>query len=192
MFDANVQRVMDEVDALRERVDDHWQVPRGEARLLAQLIRAGRCRSVCEIGASYGFSTLHLAAATRDHAGHVHSFDISAKKIEATRDHLTQAGLIDHVTLHLGDARDEVKRISPAQPYDFVFIDAVKEQCFAYFEAVWPHLAAHALIATDNTHTHPDALASFVAHLRAHPELRSDDVAVGNGFELSVRVKRGA
>ncbi|MEX0885388.1 MAG: hypothetical protein WD009_03015 [Phycisphaeraceae bacterium] len=40
---------------------------------------------------------------------------------------------------------------------------------------------------TDNVVSHPEQLNDFVAQLRAHPELTSCTVAVGNGFELSIR-----
>ena len=61
---------------LRDEVDDHWQIPRDEAMLLAQLVLIGRCRSICEIGTSYGFSTIHLAAAASAARGPaVHSID---------------------------------------------------------------------------------------------------------------------
>ncbi len=70
MFPDPIQSVIDRVD-LRATVDDHWQIPREEALLLAQLVSIGRFVSICEIGTSYGFSTLHLAAAaacgTRSH-----------------------------------------------------------------------------------------------------------------------------
>ncbi len=187
MFDTQVQAVMDRVDALREQVDDHWQIPRAEALVLAQLVRLGKCQSICEIGTSYGFSTLHLAAAAREVGGHVHGFDIDPKKIERTYAHLKEADLIDVVTLHEGDARQMVAAVEPAEPFDFVFIDAVKSQCFAYLEAVWPKLAPRCALATDNTGTHPRQLAPFVDHLRNHEEFDSCDVPVGNGFELSVR-----
>ena len=178
---------IDQVDALRNSVDDHWQIPRDEALVLAQLVRVGRCVSICEIGVSYGFSTLHLAAATREFGGHVHGFEMSSKKIAAATEHLRQAGLIDTVTLHLGDARQTVAAVTPAQPYDFAFIYATKEQSFDYFEALWPKLAARAVLVTDNTSTHRDELASFVSHLRALPGVQSCSVPVGNGFELSVK-----
>ncbi|MFW6060265.1 MAG: O-methyltransferase [Phycisphaeraceae bacterium] len=187
MFDTNVQTVMDRVDALRDQVDDHWQIPRDEALVLAQLVRLGACRSICEIGTSYGFSTLHLAAAAREQGGHLHAFERDPKKIEHTRRHLDEAGLSDVVTLHEGDARQTVAAATPQNPYDFVFIDAVKEQCFEYLDAVWPKLAPRCALATDNTGTHPEQLRAFVEHLRAHPELSSCDVPVGNGFELSLR-----
>lgn len=187
MFDTKLQAVMDRVDALRDQVDDHWQIPREEAQVLAQLVRLGGCRSVCEIGTSYGFSTLHLAAAVREQGGHLHGFELDPRKIEQTRRHVDEAGLGDVVTLHEGDARETLAVVSPDRPYDFVFIDAVKEQSQAYLEAVWPKLAPRCAVATDNTGTHPEQLRPFVEYLRAHAALTSCNVPVGNGFELSLR-----
>jgi predicted O-methyltransferase YrrM len=186
MFNSQVNAVMDKVEALRDQVDDHWQIPRDEARVLAQLIHLGQCQSICEIGTSYGFSTLHLAAATKRFQGHVHAFDISEKKITAATNHLTEAGLIDCVTLHLGDARESVSQVEPAQPYDFVFIDAIKDQSMQYFEAVSPKFASRVVVVTDNTTTHWEQLASFVQFLRQLPGANSCAVPVGNGFEFTV------
>ena len=186
MFNPRVQQVMDRVDRLRHEVDDHWQVPREEAELLAQLIRIGRCVSVCEIGVSYGYSTLHLAAAAAEHAGHVHAIDISEKKYHAATQHLTEAGLIQHLTVHLGDARAVLADLTPAQPFDFVFIDAEKAQSLAYLNAVSPKLAPRAMVATDNSTTHARELAPFIDHLRRLPNAHSCQVNVGNGFELTL------
>jgi len=189
LLDERLKKVIDDVDALRDKVDDHWQIPRDEANVLLTLALACRSRSVCEIGTSYGFSTLHLAAAMRANGGHVHTFDISEKKNQAARKHLTEAGLIDHVSLHLGDARETVRAIEPAHPYDFVFIDATKEQSFGYLESVWLRLSPRAVLLTDNTTTHATQLAEFVSHLRGHDELVSCGVTVGNGFEMSVLMR---
>ena len=186
MFNERVQGVIDAVDALRDTVDDHWQIPADEGRVLAQIIRVGHCASLCEIGVSYGFSTLHLAAATQPMGGHVHAFELSDKKIAASSKHLDDAGLSDVVTIHAGDARETGGAFTPEVPYDFVFIDAVKEQSFDYLDAVLPHCAARVMIATDNTTTHANELSEFVAHLRSLPGASSCGVAVGNGFELTL------
>lgn len=187
MFDPKVMAVIDRVDRLRNQVDDHWQIPSDEALVLAQLVRLGKCQSICEIGVSYGFSTLHLAAAVRDHGGHVHAFEMSEKKIAAATGHLRDAGLLDAVTIHPGDARVALAAVNPPRPYDFVFIDATKEQSFQYLDAVLPKLAPRAVLITDNTTTHRSELESFIRHLRALPGVTSCDVPVGNGFELTIR-----
>ena len=177
---------MDRVDALRHQVDDHWQIPREEAEVIAQLVRLGRCVSICEIGVSYGYSTLHFAAATKPMGGHVHAIDISAKKIAAATGHLTQAGLIDAVTLHLGDAGQVLGSLKPATPFDCVFIDAEKAQSLEYLNAVRPLLGPRAMILTDNTRTHASELASFREHLQGLPGATSVEFTIGNGFELTL------
>ncbi|MBI1374579.1 MAG: methyltransferase [Phycisphaera sp.] len=186
MFDETVQAVIDEVDALRNQVDDHWQIPADEAALLAQLVRVGRCESICEIGTSYGFSTLHLAAATRPIGGHVHTFDISERKTAAARGYVTRAGLADAVTFHTGKSQELLPTLDIDRPFDFVFIDAWKEESLAYLEAVTPRLADHAVLITDNTDTHRDELSGFIRHLRSMPGAAGCNVSVGNGFELTV------
>ena len=187
MFDPVVNAVIDQVDALRTQVNDHWQVPRDEAQFLAQLVRLGECRSLLEIGTSYGFSGLHLAAAAQRHGGRLHTVDINPNKTAAARTHLSAAGLLEHVTLHTGDARELVTTITPAEPFDFVFIDATKEQSFAYLAALWPKLAARAVLVTDNTTSHEAELRDFVEHLRGLPDTTSCHVAIGNGVELTIR-----
>ncbi len=186
MFPERIRRVVERVDRLREEVDDHWQIPADEALVLAQLVRIGRCVSICEVGTSYGFSTLHLAAAASEHGGHVHTIDVNPRKTEAARGYLREAGLEGVVILHQGDARDVLRSIRPDHPFDFAFLDATKEQSEAYLDAILPLLAPRYLIVTDNTTTHAEELAPFVDRLRRIPSGASCHVAVGNGFELTV------
>lgn len=186
MFDSQVQQVIDRVDQLRHEVDDHWQIPASEALALAQIVRLGRFQSLCEIGVSYGFSTLHLTAAAREIAGHIHAIDISEKKINAATQHLREAGLEAQVTLHLGDAREKLKELTPDVPFDFVFVDAVKDQSIDYLKAIEPKLAARCVIAADNTATHPEQLAPVVQYLRQMPHAKGCDFPIGNGFELTI------
>jgi predicted O-methyltransferase YrrM len=185
MFPPNVQRMIDEVDRLREQVTDHYQIPCDEAMLLAQIARIGRCASICEIGTSYGFSTLHLAAAVRGHGGHVHTIDVNAAKVAAASRHVREAGLADVVTFHEGEACAVLAALQPRVPFDFVFIDAEKSQSFAYLDAVQPKLAPTCILVTDNTTTHAEELAAFVARLRSLRGAASCHVPVGNGFELT-------
>ena len=189
MFPEPLATVIDRVDRLRNQVDDHWQIPRDEALVLAQLVLLGRCRSICEVGTSYGFSTIHLAAAVSRHGGRVHTIEHSAKKVAAATQNLVDAGLLEFVTIHQGDARQVLSSIEPESPFDFVFLDATKEESDSYLDAVLPKLAAHTILVTDNTTTHAQELASFVRRLRALPWFTSCAVPVGNGFELTVRAE---
>jgi predicted O-methyltransferase YrrM len=187
VFPDSIQSVIDRVDRLRTQVNDHWQIPRDEALLLAQLVSIGRYVSICEIGTSYGFSTLHLAAAARQNDGYVHTFEHDPKKVAAASQNLRDAGLEAAVTIHHGDAREILRAIQPRALFDFVFIDATKEESDNYLDAVWRKLAPRCALVTDNTTSHAAELASFVERLRALPGFTSCHVPVGNGFELTVR-----
>lgn len=185
MFETGIATVIDKVDALRDQVDDHWQIPADEARVLAQLVRMCGAKCICEIGSSYGFSTLHLAAAVRDNDGHVYTYDIDPKKRDATQKHLKEAGLADYVTCTLGDARTMLLEVVPNWPYDFLFIDGVKEQSIAYINAVLPRVAETCWVVTDNILTHPEALAPFREELNKLSNGRTCAIPVGNGMEVT-------
>ncbi|MBL1219136.1 MAG: methyltransferase [Planctomycetes bacterium] len=175
-------------------VDDAWQIPALEAAVLHQLVVSSRRRLLLEIGVSYGFSTLHLAHAAGLTGGYVHAIEASEKKFQAATASLTEAGVINRVFLHLGAAQDVVPSLRPDGRFDFLFIDAVKAECFEYLEAAWPLLNHEdCLIVTDNTTTHADELDDFCRHLRSLPEVMcSTTLDIGNGFELSVLGNAGA
>lgn len=187
MFSKKIQQVINQVDKLRDQVDDHWQVSSQEALLLAQLVRLGSCKSICEIGMSYGFSTLHLTAATSEFKGHLHSIDNDPKKIKATGEHLFQAGLKDFATLHLGDGTEQLANLKPEHPFDFVFIDAVKQEYLDYLEALLPNLARQVTIVADNASTHAAELEPFTRKIRSLEGFNSCLVPIGNGIELAIR-----
>jgi len=186
MFTDTVQAAIDKVDRLRETTDDHYQIPAEQGRVMAQILRIGRCRSMCEIGVSYGFSTLHLAAVADEHAGHVQAIDIAERKCNAARDHLTEAGLIDRVTIHCGDAREILPEIQPDEPFDFVFIDAHKEESIDYFHALEGKLAPRTILMADNTANMADEMRPFVEYIRSLPNAVSCDVPLAHGFELTI------
>jgi predicted O-methyltransferase YrrM len=90
------------------------------------LIRAARPAAVVEFGMSYGVSTTHLAAAVRDNGtGHVHTTELSAKKIAAATATFAELGLADVITVLEGDALVTLKDV-PA-PVGVVLMDGWKE-----------------------------------------------------------------
>jgi len=191
MLSNRASNVAQRLDEEAGHKDDAMQIPMDEAKLLHQLVLASRCRSILEIGVSYGFSTLHLAHAAGLNGGHVHAIEASERKFNAATKNLDEAGVAEYVTLHLGRAQDILPRLREHRqidPVDFAFIDAVKQESFEYLEQIWPLLADHAVIITDNATTHADELAEFIAHLRNHKEIvASATIPIGNGIELSVR-----
>jgi len=190
MLEKRVSDVAERLDHDATHLDDAWQISRDEAMALHQIIVAARCRSILEIGVSYGFSTLHLGCAARITGGHVHAIDASEKKFNAATANLAEAGLSEYVTVHLGTAQEIGPKLweeGAIEAIDFAFIDAVKKESFEYLEAIRPALSQRAILAVDNALTHAVELESFILHLRALPEtISSELIAIGNGFELTI------
>ena len=132
-----------------------------DGRLLYLLARAGKARRLVEFGASFGISTLYLAAAAADNDGHLFTTEVQPDKCAAVRDHLARAGLSERATVIEGDARETLKTIDG--PIDFVLLDGWKGMYLPVFELLRAKLAPGAIIAADNW-SH-DGAADYNAHV---------------------------
>jgi caffeoyl-CoA O-methyltransferase len=119
-----------------------------EGRFLELLVHGLAARRVLELGTYSGYGTLSMAAALPPD-GRIDTCEIDETHAEVARRYLAEAGYADRVTVHLGPALDTIASLEG--DFDFVFIDADKENYVNYYEAVLPRLSAHGLIAADNT-----------------------------------------
>jgi predicted O-methyltransferase YrrM len=163
--------------------DAHLAVSRPTGTLLYMLARATRARHVVEFGASFGISTLHLAAALRDHGGGVLlTTEMEPSKAAIARQNVAAAGFDDLVEVREGDALETLARDVPA-PIDLVLLDGAKVLYPAILTLLEPSLRAGALLVADNADMSPDYLA----------RVRSADagylsVPFGDDVEVSMRI----
>jgi len=119
-----------------------------EGRFLELLVHATQPRRVLELGTYSGYGTNSMARALPP-GGRIDTCELSEEHAAVARRYLEQAGHADRVTIHLGPALESLARLDAE--WDFVFIDADKENYVNYYEAVLPRLAPNGLIAADNT-----------------------------------------
>jgi caffeoyl-CoA O-methyltransferase len=119
-----------------------------EGRFLELLVHGLGAKRVLELGTYSGYGTLSMAAGLPE-GGRIDSCEISEEHAAVARRYLERAGYADRVTVHVGPALDTIRSLDGN--FDFVFIDADKENYVAYYEEVFPRLTAHGLIAADNT-----------------------------------------
>lgn len=189
-IDPKVLALIDELDALRNSRDDHWQVPRVEGELLFQIAVAVGAKRILEVGTSYGFSGLFWGAALQRVGGTLHTIDISQKKFDSSRATFERAGLGTAVVNHLGDAAEVVPKVARAGgPIDLAFMDSGdKKSTRGLFDLVWPHIRPGGSVLTDNATTHKEELADFVAYVRGLGGATSTEIPVGNGIEWTVKL----
>ena len=105
-----------------------------EGRFLELLVFGLQAKRVLELGTYSGYSSLSMAAGLPE-GGHIDT-------CEADEQH-------DRITVHLGPALETIQQVEGE--FDFVFIDADKENYGNYYEALLPRLAPRGLMAIDNT-----------------------------------------
>jgi predicted O-methyltransferase YrrM len=201
-MDPQVQKVIDE---LQKRIAREAELfSRGQpanvdqlalaagpetAGFLNLLIRAMGAKRIVEVGTSIGYTALWLGEAARATGGQVLGMEAIAAKHTQAVDHITRAGLRDVVEVRLGDAKTIVQEL--AGPIDLVFLDAWKDDYFAYFDALLPKLRVGGCIVADNI-TYPktfhETMCRYQEHVRAYPNVRSQLLSIGNGEEMSVRI----
>ena len=170
-----------------ENLDDLLLSVGREAGILLYLLATGaRSRRILELGTSYGYSTVWLAAAARTTGGKVQSLELRDFKIEHARQALTRAGLSTRAEFHEGDCLETLKTLPG--PFDFVLLDVWKDLYLPCFELVHPKLAPGGIIVADNMLlpeiVRPQAEA-YRARVRAAGDLDSVLIEIGNGIELS-------
>ena len=119
-----------------------------EGRFLELLVFGTGAKRVLEIGTFTGYSALSMAAALSPD-GRIDTLDIEPKHAEVAQRYFDRSPHGSKITLHLGPALAAIEKLDGV--FDFVFIDADKENYDSYYEAVLPRLSERGLIAIDNT-----------------------------------------
>ena len=119
-----------------------------EGRFLEQLVFGLQARRVLELGTYSGYSSLSMAAALPD-GGHIDTCEVSEEHAAVAQRYIDRSPYGDRITIHLGPALETIERLEGE--WDFVFIDADKENYSNYYETLLPRLAPAGLMAIDNT-----------------------------------------
>ena len=157
-----------------------------EGRFLELLVAGTGATRILEIGTFTGYSALSMAAALPPE-GRIDTLDIEPAHAEVAQRYFDRSPHGDKITLHLGPALETIEALEGS--FDFVFIDADKQNYDAYYEAVLPRLSERGLIAIDNTLWSgrvldpPDETTTLIAAL--NDKLATDDRVVV--VQLTVR-----
>ncbi len=104
------------------------EVSAAHGKMLHLLARIAGARKALEIGALGGYSTIWIARALA-HGGRLLTLEADAAHAAVARANVERAGLGDRVEVRVGAALDSLPEIEAEGlgPFDFVFIDADKE-----------------------------------------------------------------
>ena len=122
-----------------------------QGRMLHLFARMAGARRVLEIGTLGGYSTIELARALPAD-GRLISLEIDPHHADVARTNVAKAGLDDLVDIRTGPALDSLQAMIAAHegPFDFVFIDADKQNNPAYVRAALAMSRPGTTIVVDN------------------------------------------
>ena len=163
-------------------------VSRDVGRLLYILARSRSTGLIVEFGASFGISTIHLAAAARDRGtGRVVSTELHPEKARQAGQNLGEAGLRDWVEIRDGDALQTLRTLNDS--VGLVLLDGWKDLYLPVLKLLEPRLLPGALIVADDVSLFPDILRPYLDYVRSPANgYLSVAVPMGDGVELSQRI----
>ena len=162
------------------------------------LLRAIKARKVLEIGTSSGYSTLWFADALMGGTSgrkppSIITIESNAAKVKWSRQNFTRAGVGSIIEVIEGQAIPVLNRLAKAKKkFDFVFIDADKENIIKYFTLVMPMVRVGGIIAADNMllpeHFRP-WMKKYSLYLARRSDVKTVTVPVGMGEEITIRIR---
>lgn len=180
-----LRRLLDEMEA---KGYQFWSVPRRDGEFLQFMVKAVRAKNVLELGTSHGYSAIWMGVGLEETGGRLTTIEIDRERHELARRHLTDAGLLQRVSLIRGDAHTEVTKL--AGPFDFVFMDADKEGQIDYFSKLYPKkLAPGGILAVHNAIRQASSMKDYLDMISRHPDFDTVIVSatLDDGFCLSYR-----
>ena len=184
-------RRLEEIDASDRadgtpRMQRLRQIPPETGRFLAILAASAPSGAFIEIGASAGYSALHLALACRAVGARLITFEMLEDKAELARETIEKAGVSDVVDLVVGDARD---LLADYRDIAFCFIDCEKEIYGECYDLVVPNMVDGALLVADNIISHEEDLRPFVQHVLDDERMDAVTVPIGKGELVARKVQ---
>ena len=164
--------------------------------LINMMMRHARAKNALEIGMSVGYSTIWCAEAVLEQSGKVITVEQDAEKIKRAEENFVKAGIRDGIIIKRGQAMDILSQLYKEREnrefFDFVLIDADKENVIEYFDLVLPMVSVGGMIVTDNMlypQKYRQDMERFSAYLNKNRKLRTVTVPIGNGIEVTIKIE---
>lgn len=197
-MDSRVLRVISQLDRQSEKErQDRAKVPRDQQMLaitvdtgmfFSILCKAIKAKRVLEVGTSVGFSTLWLADAVGK-KGKVVTIEMDSQKVARAKKNFRDAS-VNNIEIKQGVALDVLRKLKGT--FDFVLLDADKENIIKYFDLVLPLVRVGGIIAADNMLFPPPyrpTMKQYARHIQRNLTVQTVTVPIGMGEEITVKLR---
>ena len=163
------EEILAYLDGMEDRAKEMMNIsPEGGRFLHDLVIERGHKRGL-EIGTSNGYSTIWLAMAFRETGGRIITVEFDPHRGGLARENFAHLDMWDVIELRLDDAFRVIPRLEGE--FDFIYIDAWKQDYRKFFDLVYPLTAVGGVIVADNLYSGAainqdsvDLLSAFAGH----------------------------
>jgi len=164
--------------------------------LFNMILRLKNAKNMLEVGMSTGYSTIWCADVISEQSGKIITIEQNPSKIKRAKENFQKAGVTDTIIIKEGLAMQILSELNLQQRYkdffDFVLIDADKENVIEYFDLILPMVSVGGVIITDNM-LYPEKfrvdMKKFSDYLKKNPKLRTITSPIGNGEEITIKLR---
>ena len=180
-------------------------IRRSMQSFLGFFLRMAAPKSILEIGAAVGFSSLLMSESVPEETS-ITTIEKVPVRIQAAKANFKKYGKEDRILLLEGDAAIVLEELAEQEKkYDFIFMDAAKGQYLNFLPSILKLLLPNGILVTDNVLQDGDVIQSryavtrrdrtihgrmreYLYYLTHSPELDTVILPVGDGITISRRI----
>ena len=172
---------------LEKTQKEFWNIARETGVMLNMFIKMMNAKNALEIGTSNGYSGLWLSKALKQTGGHLTTIEFYEKRQSIAIENFRKCGVDDIITPLQGSAIMLLENLPEDEKFDFVFIDANKQEYVKYFNLIKSHLTQKCLITADNILSHAEKVQTFVDAVNADDEFQYEILNLPAGLLVAYR-----
>lgn len=163
------------------------------ARFYHKLLISIKAQNILELGTSSGYSALWFAdaALSNTKTPKITTVEANPIKVQMARANFEQAGVSDFIKIIPGRILDVLQSMPKKPRYDFILIDADKENMIKYFDLVLPMLKIGGIIGTDNVllpEKYKRFMQMYSKHISKNKHVVTGTMPLGYGQEITMRI----
>lgn len=167
-----------------------------DGALLNWLLQSINAKTAVEIGTLAGYSGIWIARGLAD-GGKLYTVEVSSKHKQVAQANFDAAGVADKVEIVQGQGRDVLPKIATKGPFDFVFIDANKDEYPFYLAWATDNVRSGGIIAAHNAYRNGGVLdpqdeaeirtRELIQSIADDPRLLGMIVPMGDGMAIALK-----
>lgn len=187
------KKILNELEKYNKKHNITKAVPRETGKFLKMLVLLKKPEKALEIGTFKGYSGIWICSGLKEnmerHAikGKLNTVEIIEDNSREAKDNFIKAGLDEFAEVINGNALKVLEKMNDDKAgFDFVFIDAKKEDYIKYLKIIEDKLAENALIIADNAISHKERMEDYLEYVNSNENYKSFLIPICKGEQISI------